>query len=122
MPERQRSSGDGHQSVPLGRVERVRCDAHLACGAQHGFEIVGVVGRGDEQQGLRVGGMATDPVAEELLDVGADGQQVGERGRPVQLGRRQCLGELGQGQRVAEGSGAAPGRVRLRRRACGRVR
>ena len=67
-----------------------------------------MIGRRDEQQGLGVGGLAPDPVAEQVLDLRPDRQPIRQRGRSAQLLGGQGLGQFGHRKRVAQRAAQHP--------------
>ena len=89
------------QARLLGAIERLRSDSELRCGTQDRRELTAVVGRGDEQERLRVRRQPLDPRQERALDPGADGDGGEHRLGARQLRLAQGRGELEQRQRIA---------------------
>jgi hypothetical protein len=110
---------DPDQPGLLGRVEGASTHAEERRRRGHGRLTAGVLGRGDQQQGLRVAREAVHPLQERPLQLVGQRQLERQRLGPRQLRRRQGRRQLDQGQRVAAGLGGQPlahTRVHRRRR------
>src|SRR6266545_8079937 len=84
----------------LGRVKRLRPDSQLRRRAQHGRKLARVVGRGDQEQRLRLLRQPTHAREEGTLDAGADRQGREQRLAAAKLCLAQRKWKLEQGERV----------------------
>ena len=110
---------DDEQPGAFRRVQAVGAGAELRGGGADGGDVPGVVGGGDQQQGLHVGRQPAAPVEEDPLDAGGQVQLGGQRFGAGELLRGQGAGKLDEGERVPGGLGHQPVRDVVGHRAAG---
>jgi hypothetical protein len=96
-------AGDSHQPGVLGGLQRLRVHGEHAAGGEHRGQLAGVLRGGDQQQHLGRRRQRQHPLQERPLQLGAQGQPLGQRLVPRQLAAAEAGRQLLQGQRVATG-------------------
>ena len=104
VPELDARLSETNQPGRLGGAEGGGLDPHLPRAAQHDGGIAGVVGSGDQEEGLALRGKAARSLEKRGLERRADRQWLGQRRPPGELVLAQEPRQLEQGERVAAGA------------------
>jgi hypothetical protein len=96
-------AGDPRQPVTLGGLQRLRVHGEHAAGGEHHRQLTGVLRGSDQQQHLGRRRQRHHPLEERPLQLGAQGQPLGQWLGPRQLAVAEAGRQLLQGQRVATG-------------------